>query len=72
MANDIKKILSSNPIKNGTSVVGCKKTGFSSNDLLNTYVLNTPTITDIESKYDNRFDDPSYYYGLGNDTVVGG
>ena len=26
-------------------------------------IKNSPTITDIENKYDNRFDDPSYYYG---------
>ena len=63
MANDISKIITANPIKNGTVVVSCKKTGLSDKDLLNTYVKNTPTINDIESKYDNRFDDPSYYYG---------
>lgn len=71
MANDISKIITANPIKNGTTVVSCKTTGLSNKDLLNTYVKNTPTITDIESKYDNRFDDPSYYYGLGNDGVIG-
>lgn len=38
----------------------------------NRYVQEYPTITDIQDKYDNRFDDPSYYYGIGNDTVVGG
>lgn len=63
MANDITKAILSNPLKNGTTVVSCKKTGLSTNDLLNTYVKNTPTITDIESKYDFRFDNPSYYYG---------
>lgn len=72
MANDISKAITANSIKNGSAVVGCKVTGFSSNDLLNTYVLNTPSIDQIESKYDSRFDDPSYYYGLGNETVIGG
>lgn len=72
MANDINKAISANPIKNGTTVVSCKRTGLSANDLLNTSVKNTPTISDIEAKYDNRFDDPAYYYGLGNETVVGG
>jgi hypothetical protein len=32
----------------------------------NRYVKNTPIIADIQNKYDNRFDDPSYYYGTGN------
>lgn len=27
------------------------------------YVQTYPTITSIQEKYDNRFDDPSYYYG---------
>lgn len=72
MANDITKVKSANDIKNGTTVVGCKPTGFSNKDILNTYVLNTPTLNDIQSKFDARFDDPSYYYGIGNDIVVGG
>lgn len=69
MANDINKAISANPIKNGTTVVSTKITGLSSKDVYNQYVLNTPTITDIENKYDNRFDDPAYYYGLGNATA---
>ena len=63
MANDIVKSISANNVKNGTLLVQCKKTGFSSNDTYDAYVSNTPTITDIESKYDLRFDNPSYYYG---------
>ena len=70
MANDINKAIDSNEIKNGTLVVSCTRTGEFS--LSNNYVKNTPTITDIQDKYDERFDDPSYYYGIGNDTVVGG
>jgi len=64
MVNDIMKAISINPLKNGTLLVSCTRTGEYSS--LNTYVKNTPTITDIEAKYDNRFDDPSYYYGGGN------
>lgn len=67
MAIDIQKIILSNLIKNGTIVVSCKVTGPRESDLLDTYVLNTPDITDIESKYDHRFDDPSYYYGCSTD-----
>lgn len=61
MANDINKAISANPLKNGTSLVSCTMTGEYS--VLDTYVKNIPTISDIQSKYDNRFDDPSYYHG---------
>jgi len=67
MANDITLAIGSNPIKNGTLLVQCKVTGFSVNDTYNQYVKNTPLLSEIESKYDNRFDDPSYYYGGGAD-----
>ena len=69
MANDIQKAVSANPVKNGTMLVGTSSTGtYSTRD---TYVKNTPTMNTIENKYDNRFDDPSYYYGMGNSTIVG-
>lgn len=64
MANDITKAISANDIKNGTTLVSCTFTGEYS--VLDTYVKNTPTLATIESKYDNRFDDPSYYYGGGS------
>lgn len=67
--NDIAKIKSANVIKNGTILVGTSQTGNYST--INTYVKNTPTINTIENKYDNRFDDPGYYYGMGNSTIVG-
>jgi hypothetical protein len=69
MANDINKAISANLIKNGTVLVSCTRTGEYS--VLNTNVRNAPTISDIENKYDNRFDDPAYYYGLGNEGVIG-
>lgn len=65
MANDITLAIGSNPIKNGTTLIQCKVTGFTSNDTYNEYVKNTPTLTDIQDKYDIRFDDPSYYHGGG-------
>ena len=66
MAIDIGLSISGNPIKNGTMVVTCGAAGFPPSGttiVYNKYVLNTPTISDIESKYDLKFDDPSYYYG---------
>lgn len=70
MTNDIQKSILSNPIKNGTVVVSVKPTGLRSEDLLNNSVSNKPEIADIQAKYDNRFDDPSYYGGISG-TVIG-
>lgn len=61
MANDIQAAVSGVVVKNGTTIVSCTKTGEYST--LDTYVNNVPTISDIESKYDNRFDDQRYYSG---------
>lgn len=61
MAIDIVLAISGQPIKNGTSIVSCSRTGEYST--INTYVNNKPTIDTIDNKYDTRFDDPSYYYG---------
>lgn len=73
MANDISKSINSSEIKNGSIVVSCLRTGFPSSPstiVYNKYVKNIPSITDIQAKFDNRFDDPSYYYGI-NGNVVG-
>lgn len=69
MANDIQKSVSANQIKNGTTVVSCTFTGEYS--VLDTYVKNTPAIADIQSKYDTRFDDITYYT-IGSGLIVGG
>jgi hypothetical protein len=68
MANDITKAISANLIKNGTVLVSCTTTGEYS--VLNTSVKNTPAITDIENKYDNRFDEITYYT-VGNGNILG-
>jgi hypothetical protein len=79
MAIDISKIIENKPIKNGSIVISTKVTGSTNKDFLNTYVKNTPDITSIETRYETRFDDPSYYYGgtggTGLDpnvTIIGG
>jgi hypothetical protein len=61
MANDIQAAVSGVVVKNGTSIVSCTRTGEYST--IDTHVLNTPTIADIETKYDGRFDEPRYYSG---------
>lgn len=63
MANDIQKSIPSNPIKNGTVIVTVKTTGLQENDKLNTSVYNTPEISNIEDKYDDKFNHPRYYTG---------
>ena len=68
MANDINKAIVANPIKNGTTVVTCLNTGEYST--LDTYVSNIPTISDIEDKYEDRFDDTTYYT-IGSSGILG-
>lgn len=78
MANDIINA-KSGPIKNGTLLIkskyikniGTVSEKFENFNTYNKYVKNTPTITDMQSKFDNRFDDPSYYYGGGGGTDGG-
>lgn len=70
MANDISKAISANQIKNGTTVVTTTVTGEYST--IDTYAKNTPTINDIEAKYDNRFYNGIFVQLVGNQTVVGG
>jgi hypothetical protein len=69
MANDITVAVTGELLKNGSTIL-CDKLG--NIQTIDTYVKNTPALADIESKYDHRFDDPSYYYGVGNSTVIGG
>lgn len=63
MANDIIKAINGNDIKNGTVVVGCLPTGSSDNLKNDDVVSNEPSMADIESKYDAKFDHPRYYTG---------
>ena len=70
MANDIDKAISANQIKNGTTVVTTTAAGEYST--IDTYAQNTPTINDIEDKYDNRFYNGIFVQLVGNQTVVGG
>lgn len=68
MANDVTLSIADAQIKNGSMVVTCGRTGFPNSPstiVYNRYVKNTPSISNIQSKFDNRFDDPGYYYGGG-------
>ena len=63
MANDIERIDTGAVIKNGTVVLGGLPTGPQANMKNNDNVSNKPVITDIQAKYDTKFDDPRYYTG---------
>jgi hypothetical protein len=67
MANDISKSINTNDIKNGSVVSIYSKSHFYQQ---NDYVQNKPSMNDIESKYDTRFDDVGYYF-IGNNTLIG-
>lgn len=66
---DIAKSTNNN-IKNGSVVTSCTFRG--QYNTSNTYVQNYPVITDIQSKYGNRFYNGIFVELVGNKTVVGG
>jgi hypothetical protein len=67
MSNDIGLSKSDQAIKHGTLVVATSPTT-NSFQYQNSNVYNKPVIGDIENKYDDRFDDITYYT-IGNATV---
>jgi len=74
MAIDITKAISANEIKNGTVVVTCGVSGFPDSPasiVYNKYVKNTPTISDIDDKYDNRFYNGIFVELVGTSGVIG-
>ena len=71
MANDIIRIDPLQPINVEYAVCSAMPTGKRSSLLKFGYYSQNLTIENIESKYDDRFDDISYYT-LGNSTLVGG
>ncbi len=71
MANDIMIIDSSKPVNVEYAVCSTLPTGYTTKLLKFGYYSNNLTIENIENKYETRFDDPSYYYGIGNSTVLG-
>lgn len=75
MAIDIITINPSNPINNKYAICSALPTGFYSKLLVRKGYSDDLTIENIESKYEDRFDDPSYYYGgvgVVDDGDVGG
>jgi hypothetical protein len=58
MASDIGLSKSGESIKHGTVVVSPSTNSFQT---LDNNVYNKPVISDIENKYDEKFDDITYY-----------
>jgi hypothetical protein len=69
MANDITLANSGEAIKHGTLVIA-PSPFTNSFQYQNVNVYNKPVITDIENKYDERFDDITYYT-IGSGTFIG-
>lgn len=67
MSNDIGLSKSDQAIKHGTLVVA-PSPFTNSFQYQNVNVYNKPVISDIEAKYDNRFDDITYYT-IGSGTL---
>lgn len=67
--NDIGLAKSLSPIKNGTVVLSASPFT-NSFQYYNVNVYNKPIINDIESKYNDRFNDITYYT-LGQNNLIG-
>lgn len=64
MANDIIRASNESPINNKRAICSTLPTGFSSKRMIRpNYPINL-TIENIQNKFDKRFDDPSYYFGV--------
>lgn len=59
----VELAVSGQPIKNGTILVNNTKPNPSATNTIDSYVVNTPVKSSIDTKYDPRFDDPRYYSG---------
>lgn len=72
MANDIITAIDGLPINNKRAICSTLPTGETAKRLIRPNYPVDLTIASIESKFDNRFDDPSYYYGGGGGGADGG
>ena len=69
---DITKAVSANDIKNGTSVTGVDGTGNVQTHFEAAKDSTSPSLSDIQNKYDTRFDDIDYYFFTGDDPLLTG
>lgn len=59
MPDVAKKVISANPVKNGSAVVGVDRTG--NKQSLPPAKNEATDVTQLDTRYTNRFDDPLYY-----------
>jgi hypothetical protein len=69
---DITLAISGLPINNIKQICSTLPTGYSAKSIIKTNYPSSLTVSNIENKFNDRFDDPSYYYGTGGTTLVGG
>ena len=69
---DITVATSGLPINSINQICSTLPTGYSSKSVIKLNYPATLTISNIENRFENRFDDPSYYYGTGGATLIGG
>jgi hypothetical protein len=65
MASDISKCISSNSVRHGSSLVLAPDKTALTNNIITDHSLTNPSVSSIETRYDARFDDPTYYGGGG-------
>jgi hypothetical protein len=63
MPNQIFASNSSGIIRRGGGIVAAAKNSQIGGVAIDTKEQTKPVLSEIENKYENRFDDPSYYYG---------
>ena len=68
---DIKAIDSNKPVNTINMVLSTTPTGFSSKKIVNDIVSTDNQIGNIESKFEDKFDDPVYYFDDCERNVLG-
>ena len=71
MSIDIKAIDSNKPVNTINMVLSTTPTGFSSKKIVNDIVSTDNQIGNIESKFEDKFDDPVYYFDDCERNVLG-
>jgi hypothetical protein len=71
MSIDIKAIDSNKPVNTINMVLSTSPTGFSSKKIVNDIVSIDNQIENIESKFEEKFDDPVYYFDDCERNVLG-
>jgi hypothetical protein len=67
---DIQILDETKPIKNGTALISCTKTGYY--QTYDRFVSNLPIIEDIQDKYGYRFYNGIFVTLTNDQTVIGG